>query len=456
MQTNFSEEQLQDPRIAEADSILQKCVHCGLCTATCSTYVLLGDERDSPRGRIYLMKDMFENASSASKEVRTHVDRCLSCLSCMSTCPSGVDYMHLVDLAREHIEETSERPARDQMMRNMLASVLPFPSRFRMALWAAMLARPFRGLFRKLHLTELAAMLELAPGRPPVRGRYAGGGVARPHAHRAKRVAMLPGCAQQVLRPQINDATVRLFARQGIEVIVSRESGCCGALTHHMGRKEETELAVKKNIDAWYELMREEPLDAIIINASGCGTTVKDYGHMLSDDPQYSRRAEEISAITKDVTEFLFDYEQDAPQNWSSIKVAYHSACSMQHGQRVTEEPKALLRKAGFTVMDIPEGHICCGSAGVYNILQPEIASQLRDRKVQNIESIKPDIIATGNIGCITQIATGTKIPIVHTVELLDWALGGPIPKGLESMAKNSKNVRSLYKEQELEKDQTE
>ncbi len=445
MRTNFTLEQLKDPTIAEVEGILKKCVHCGLCTATCSTYVLVGDERDSPRGRIYLIKDMFEQGRDASNEVRYHVDRCLSCLSCMTTCPSGVDYMHLVDRARVRIEETSTRSLKERLVRNLLADILPYPFRFRAALWAATLVRPFESVFRRMGFAEFAAMLRLAPKTPPTKGRYAGGGVARPHSHRAKRVALLPGCAQQVLRPQINDATVRLLARQGIEVIVPRDVGCCGALVHHMGREDEARQAVKKNVDAWYQLMLSEPLDAVIINASGCGTTVKDYGHMLSGDPDYADRAKEISSITRDVTEFLYDYEQDAPQNWSSIVVAYHSACSMQHGQQISEQPKELLRKAGFTVVDVPEGHICCGSAGVYNILQPELATELRDRKVWNIELVKPDIIATGNIGCITQISGGTAIPVVHTVELLDWALGGPIPDGLETLASSSKNIKSLY-----------
>ncbi len=445
MQTNFSPEQLQDPRIAEAESILRKCVHCGLCTATCSTYVLLGDERDSPRGRIYLIKDMFEQDRKASKEVQLHVDRCLSCLSCMTTCPGGVDYMHLVDLARIRIEETQTRSLKDRFIRKILTVVLPYPMRFRLALWAATLVRPFKGLFRIIGLKEIGAMLELAPVLPMRWAKFRGAGVARPHRYRAKRVALLAGCAQQVLRPEINDATVRLLARQGVEVTIAPEAGCCGALVHHMGREAEAIQAAKRNVDAWYELMRDEPLDAVIINASGCGTTVKDYAHMLAQERGYARRAEEIARITQDVTEFLIDYEQDAPQNWSSIKVAYHSACSMQHGQRVNEAPRALLKQAGYTVLEVPEGHICCGSAGTYNILQPKIAEELRDRKVRNIKAVKPDVIAAGNIGCITQIAQGTDIPIVHTVELLDWALGGPCPRGLERLQDKATHISNLY-----------
>ncbi len=432
MQTNFTAEQLQDPRLAEADAILKRCVHCGLCTATCSTYVLLGDERDSPRGRIYLMKDMFEQDKDASPQVQHHVDRCLSCLSCMTTCPGGVDYMHLVDLARVHIEETGSRSFKDRLVRRMLAAVVPYPERFRKAVALAPFGRPFTALMRRAGLPELAAMIDLAPtnaGRVP---KFSGPGTASTTEKRRAKIIMLAGCAQQVLRPDINDATIRMLARRGVDVEVAAGAGCCGALVHHMGREKEAHAFVKANIDAWSKIIEREPVDAIVINASGCGTTVKDYGHMMARVEGYAERAAKISAMTKDVSEFLSDFDIGPPKRWSSIRVAYHSACSMQHGQSITDEPKMLLKQAGFTVLDVPEGHICCGSAGVYNILQPELAGQLRARKVANIESVKADIIATGNIGCITQIGLGTKTPIIHTVELLDWAHGGPVPRGLE------------------------
>lgn len=432
MQTNFTPAQLQDPRLAEADRILKRCVHCGLCTATCSTYVLLGDERDSPRGRIYQMKDMFENGRDASPQVQFHVDRCLTCLSCMTTCPGGVDYMHLVDLARVHIEKTGTRSLKDKAIRKLLSAVVPFPDRFRKAVAMAPLARPLVPVMKRFGMKELAAMLELAPSLPPRQGRFAGPGTAATTETRRARVILLAGCAQQVLRPDINDATIRLLARRGIDVVVAAGAGCCGALVHHMGRETEAHAFVKANIDAWSKVIEREPVDAIIINASGCGTTVKDYGHMMARVADYAERAEKIAGLTKDVTEFLAEHDIGPPKRWSSIRVAYHSACSMQHGQRISDEPKMLLKKAGFTVLDVPESHICCGSAGVYNILQPEIAGELRSRKAANIESVKPDIIAAGNIGCITQIAQGTKIPIVHTVELLDWAYGGPVPRGLD------------------------
>ncbi len=433
MQTNFTAEQLQNPRLAEADQILKRCVHCGLCTATCSTYVLLGDERDSPRGRIYLMKDMFERDRKASTQVQFHVDRCLSCLSCMTTCPGGVDYMHLVDLARVHIEETGSRSLKDRLIRRMLAAVVPYPERFRKAVALAPLGRPFTSMMRRVGLSELAAMIDLAPSNVVRTPKFDGPGTAATQEKRRAKVIMLAGCAQQVLRPDINDATIRMLARRGVDVVVAAGAGCCGALVHHMGREKEAHAFVKANIDAWSKIIEREPVDAIIINASGCGTTVKDYGHMMARVAGYAERAAKISGLTKDVSEFLAGYDIGPPKRWSSIRVAYHSACSMQHGQRITDEPKMLLKKAGFTVLDIPESHICCGSAGVYNILQPQLAGELRARKVANIESVKADIIAAGNIGCITQIGLGTKTPIIHTIELLDWAHGGPVPRGLEN-----------------------
>jgi glycolate oxidase iron-sulfur subunit len=446
MQTNFTAEQLKNPRLAEADRILKRCVHCGLCTATCSTYVLNGDERDSPRGRIYLMKDMFEKDRSASGPVAHHVDRCLSCLSCMTTCPGGVDYMHLVDLGRAHIEETGRRSLKDKMMRRLLAAVVPYPDRFRLAVRLAPLGRPFTASMKRVGLKELAAMLELAPKSVGRSGKFAGPGTAATKAERRARVLMLAGCAQQVLRPEINDATIRLLARRGVDVEVSAGAGCCGALVHHMGKEAEALVFVKRNIDAWIKSIDRAaaegaPVSAVIINASGCGTTVKDYGHMLRGDPAYAAKAARISALTKDITEFLSTYDLGPPKRWSSLRVAYHSACSMQHGQGIIDQPKKLLRDAGFTVLDVPEGHICCGSAGVYNILQPELAGQLRERKVANIQSVRPDLVAAGNIGCITQIGLGMETPIVHSIELLDWAYGGPSPRGLESFERFVKDV---------------
>ena len=427
MQTNFTAAQLADPQVAESEKILRKCVHCGFCTATCPTYVTLGDELDSPRGRIYLIKDMLENDRPADAQVTKHIDRCLSCLSCATTCPSGVDYMHLVDHARIHIEKTYKRPFADRLVRDVLAMVLPYPARFRAALRLARLGRPFARLFERAGLKPFAAMLRLAPASVP-----AASPLSQPGEHAAKgekrgRVAILTGCAQPVLDPAINAATISLLTRLGVEVVAPQGEGCCGALVHHMGREEQALAFARRNVDAWIREVETGGLDAIVITASGCGTTIKDYGHMLRLDPAYAEKAARVSALAKDVTEYLAT--PVCPPK--GLTVAYHSACSMQHGQKITMLPKQLLKAAGFVVRDPPEGHLCCGSAGTYNILQTEISDQLKARKVKNIMATRPDVIAAGNIGCMTQIGSATATPIVHTVQLLDWAYGGPRPATL-------------------------
>ncbi len=434
MQTNFTAEQMLDPAIQSSNGVLRTCVHCGMCTATCPTFLLLGDELDSPRGRIYLIKDMLESGRPATEEVVRHVDRCLSCLSCMTTCPSGVNYMHLVDHAREYIENTYTRPWHERLLRNVLTVVLPRPGLFRAALIGARLAKPFRALVpRKGTLfTRVHAMLDLAPARLPSTGTMQSPQVHAAQGTRRGRVALLAGCAQQVLDPAINESTIRLLTRMGIEVVIARGAGCCGALTHHMGRHDPAMASARANIDAWTREIDADGdgggLDAILVNTSGCGTTVKDYGFMFRTEPD-RERAERVSALAMDISEYLakLDYQPTRPS--PGLRVAYHSACSLQHGQRVTTEPKALLKRAGFTVVDPPEGHICCGSAGTYNLVQPAIAGQLRARKLANIAKTKPDLIAAGNIGCITQLQGGT--PVIHTVQLLDWMAGGPVPAGL-------------------------
>jgi glycolate oxidase iron-sulfur subunit len=430
MQTSFSLAQLADPDTRESEKILRACVHCGFCTATCPTYVLLGDELDSPRGRIYLIKDMLENAKPASERVVTHIDRCLSCLSCMTTCPSGVHYMHLVDHARRYIEETHTRPWPDRLVRRVLALVLPRPLLFRLALLAGALGRPLRRLLPE----RLAVMLALAPRRLPAPSAVDRAQVFKADGERRARVALLSGCAQQVLAPEINEATIRLLTRHGVEVVVAKGAGCCGALVHHMGREAEALAAARANSDAWEREHEQGGLDAVIINASGCGTTVKDYGFMLREDPDYAEKAARIAALAKDVTEFLARLDLKTNGAAPGLVVAYHSACSMQHGQRITAQPKDLLKYAGFTVKDIPESHICCGSAGTYNLLQPELAGQLRARKLANIARVRPDVVATGNIGCLVQLTGGARAPVVHTVELLDWATGGPPPPALAGL----------------------
>ncbi len=395
MQTNFSDIQLADPDTASSNQVLRTCVHCGMCTATCPTFLLQGDELDSPRGRIYLIKAMLESGEPATEEVVRHVDRCLSCLSCMTTCPSGVNYMHLVDHARRYIEETYERP------------------------W---------------HERALRAMLTLAPARLPPAST-----LQRPQTHPAQgqrraRVALLTGCAQRTLAPSINEATIRLLNRMGVDVVIPPEVGCCGALTHHMGRHHEAMAAARAALAGWDREMAGEGLDAIVVNTSGCGTTVKDYGFMFRDEPEpWRSRAEAVSARAKDVTEFLATLDYTPTRPASGLRVTYHAACSLQHGQGVLAAPKALLKRAGFTVVEPMEPHICCGSAGIYNIVQPEMAGRLRDRKLDNIGRTRPDLVAAGNIGCITQLAAGPT-PVLHTVELLDWMAGGPAPAAVQAL----------------------
>jgi len=436
MQTNFSLAQLADPDTAVSEKILRTCVHCGFCTATCPTYVLLGDELDSPRGRIYLIKDMLEEDKPANDKIALHVDRCLSCLSCMTTCPSGVDYMHLVDHARARINETYRRPWIDRLVRNVIASVLPNPSRFRAAIGAARVARPFLGLIRRTPgLSRFAPMIALAPARLPSRAAKAAPRSFPAEGERKGRVALLRGCAQSVLDPGINDAAVRLLTRKGVEIVFAEGDYCCGALVHHMGRRSESHAQAKRAIDAWNKLIDDGGLDAIVVTTSGCGTTIKDYGFMFREDAAYAEKARRVSELAKDISEYLETLDLGVPVEPKALTVAYHAACSLQHGQQVKMTPKALLTKAGFDVREPAEGHLCCGSAGTYNMLQPELSARLRDRKVASIEATGALIVAAGNIGCMTQIGSGTELPIVHTVELLDWAYGGPRPPGLASAA---------------------
>ncbi len=427
MQTSFTAAQLADPDVAASEKILRACVHCGFCTATCPTYTLLGDELDSPRGRIYLIKDMLENDRPPTEEIVKHVDRCLSCLSCMTTCPSGVNYMHLVDHARHRIETSFTRPWRDRLMRRAFGVVLPRPGLFRLALGASRLARPLSRILPQ----PLRAALALVPTRLPKASPVDRAQVFAAEGTPAKRVALLSGCAQQVLKPEINAATIRLLTRHGCEVVVADGAGCCGALPHHLG--EDGKALARQNILAWTREIERGGLDAIVANASGCGTMVKDYGFMFRNDPTLAAPAAAVSALGRDVTELMSAIGLRAPVQPTGQRVAYHSACSLQHGQQVREEPKALLKAAGFVVLEPPEGHLCCGSAGTYNLFQPQLASRLRDRKVAAIDSVSPELVAAGNIGCITQIAAGTRLPVVHTAELLDWATGGPRPPAVSS-----------------------
>ncbi len=436
MQTGFTLDQLRDPATAESERIVRTCTHCGFCTATCPTYVLLGDELDSPRGRIYLIKDMLEADRPATAEVVKHIDRCLSCLACMTTCPAGVHYMHLVDHARVHIEQTYRRPAGERLLRAVLAKVLPNPAWFRVALWLAWPARTLAPAFSAVGLRSLAALLRLTPATPPAWPKLRSGRRFPAIGERKGRVALLSGCVNQVLAASVNQAAIGLLNRHGIEAVVPQGEGCCGALPHHLGREGESLEFARRNIDAWTREIEGEGLDAILVTASGCGTMMKDYGFLLRNDPLYAKKAARVAELTKDVSEYLATLDLVPPIRDGNLVVAYHSACSLQHGQRVLHEPKALLTRAGFEVRDVPEGHLCCGSAGTYNMLQPIIARRLAERKAANIAKIAPDVIAAGNLGCMTQLASVTEIPIVHTVELLDWATGGPQPQALQSSRK--------------------
>ncbi|MGV6806036.1 MAG: glycolate oxidase subunit GlcF [Ruegeria sp.] len=431
MQTTFTEQQLKDPGIRRSNEILRNCVHCGFCTATCPTYQVLGDELDSPRGRIYLIKDMLENERVPDEKTVKHIDRCLSCLACMTTCPSGVHYMHLVDHAREYIEANYKRPFTDRVLRWVLAQILPYPMRFRWALFGAKLGRPFRFLMPD---ARLRAMLDMAPKHIPPVSRNDDPQSFVPKGQPIKRVALMTGCAQKALNTDINDATIRLLTRLGCEVVVAEGAGCCGALTHHMGKTRESHATAAANIRAWTREMDGKGLDAIVINTSGCGTTVKDYGHMFRDDP-LAENAERVSAIAMDVSEILIQLDMPAGAD-RGLTVAYHAACSLQHGQQIKSYPKDLLKRAGFVVVEPADSHLCCGSAGTYNLMQPEISAKLKQRKVRTLEARNPDLIAAGNIGCMMQIGSGTQLPVAHTVELLDWATGGPRPRALDSAAK--------------------
>lgn len=438
MQTTFTPEQLTDPAIERSNEILRSCVHCGFCTATCPTYQVLGDELDSPRGRIYLIKDMLENERKPDAKTVKHIDRCLSCLACMTTCPSGVHYMHLVDHARAYIEKNYDRPFSDQALRWILARILPYPMRFRVALLGAKIGRPFARLMPD---ARLRAMLEMAPKSIPPVSRN-DDPQTFPAQDKKMRVALMTGCAQKALNTDINDATIRLLTRLGAEVVVAEGAGCCGALTHHMGKEKESHATAAKNIKAWVREIDNGGLDAIVINTSGCGTTVKDYGHMFRNDA-LAKEAARVSAIAMDVSEVLMRLEMPEGED-KGTKVAYHAACSLQHGQQIKTFPKDLLKKAGFTVLEPADSHLCCGSAGTYNLMQPEISKQLKARKVQSIEALTPDIISAGNIGCMMQIGGGTDVPIVHTVELLDWATGGPQPPALTAEGKNEPQIPIL------------
>ena len=420
---------MNDPEVTHANDILKKCVHCGFCTATCPTYVLLGDELDSPRGRIYLIKEMLQKEAPPSPTVVKHIDRCLSCLSCVTTCPSGVNYMHLIDRARKHIEESFRRSFLDRALRWFIATVFPNYKLFKMVVLIANMLRPISVMLPR----SLARLWRLIPKTQTKVGDRLSIATPKSQPHLQKAVALLPGCVQRVLDPNIDAATTRVLRRYNCQTKISEGSGCCGALSYHMGKTDQAMQYAQNNIDAWYHELKAGNIESIVSNTSGCGTMIKDYAHIFRNDPDWAEKSDLVSKSCLDISQLLSTLQISAPSS-NLPTVTYHSACSLQHGQKLHDEPKMLLEKCGYTVVDVPEGHLCCGSAGTYNILQPKISDRLLQRKLANIAKTEGNIVAAGNIGCIVQLRNGSKIPVVHTVELLDWATGGPKPEGLSKL----------------------
>lgn len=429
MQTNFTKKQLQNPEVKNTEGILRKCVHCGMCNATCPTFQVLGDELDGPRGRIYLIKDMIENNKAPTEKVVKHIDRCLSCYACMTTCPSGVNYMHIIDHGRNHIERNYKRPWFDKNLRNILSYILPRANVFLTMGLLVKLIKPLAFLL-PAKLKDMVSLMPTAFPKPQHKVKK----VYSPEGKVYARVILLTGCVQKVISPQINDSTINILNRHGVEVHVAQELSCCGSLNHHLGKEKLAHKSFVQNINAWSEICSKQPIDAILVNTSGCGTTLKDYGFIFKDHPdkELRRKAKQISELAKDITEYLGkNIKLNFVPQEKKYKIAYHSACSMQHGQKVYAQPINLLKQSGNDILEVPDGHLCCGSAGTYNLLQGTMAKELLKRKVENINKIEPDFISAGNIGCITQIATGTQTPIVHTVELLDWFTGGNKPTSI-------------------------
>ena len=407
MQTRLADWIRDTPAGVEADSILRKCVHCGFCLATCPTYNLLGDELDSPRGRIYLMKQMLEGAP-VTRRTQLHLDRCLTCRACETTCPSGVEYGKLLDIGRNVIEEKVERKGRDRMRRWFLKTTLPHRGLFGLAL---SLGRMFRSLLPE----EVAAHV--------MKARPAG---ATPAARHSRRMVMLAGCVQPSLAPSINAAAARLLDRVGISLVDAPRAGCCGAVTHHLNYQAEALGYVKRNIDAWWPHV-EAGAEAIVITASGCGTMVKDYGHLLRHDPDYAAKAVRISELARDVSEVVAAEREALAGKFRTdaapMKVAFHSPCSLQHGLRIVGTVEAILGDAGLTLTSVPDSHLCCGSAGTYSILKPELSKRLLHGKLRALKSGRPAEVATANIGCLAHIATESDVPVRHWIELVEERL---------------------------------
>ncbi len=430
MRTTIPPHLLQDPEVEASEKVLRACVHCGFCNATCPTYLLTGNELEGPRGRIYLIKSVLEEDVPPTRQTVEHIDNCLGCLACETTCPSGVDYSLLLETARPRLDQLVKRPLMDRLLRALLTRMLPYPGRTRLALRMSWIGRAFSFLMPRV----MRPLLAMAPKRLPRPAAVARPGVVPAEGTRRLRVALLTGCVQQVLGPQINDATVRLLTRLGAEVVIPPDMGCCGALTFHMGERKRSLKLMQRAIEVWHREL-EAGLDAIVLNTSGCGTAIKEYDHIFRHDPQWADKAKAVVERVRDVSEVVAQLGLGKADCAPALKVAYHDACSLQHGQHVTDPPRQLLQAAGFEVVEVPEGHICCGSAGTYNMLRPDLAQQLQARKAEHIASVAPQIVAAGNIGCMEQIAARAEVPVVHTVELLDWATGGPAPTGVSSEA---------------------
>jgi glycolate oxidase iron-sulfur subunit len=442
MRTTILAELKEDPDVQVSEEMLRNCVHCGFCNATCPTYLLTGNELEGPRGRIYLIKSMLEGRIEPSRQTVAHIDSCMGCLACETTCPSSVAYRHLLEDARPRLDRMQSRALGDRLLRLLLTHLLPYRGRFKLAMRLTALGKMCGPLLPK----RMRNLLSMAPARLPEPAREARPGISPAVGVKRMRVALLTGCVQQVLGPQINDATVRLLNRLGAEVVIPKEMGCCGALTYHMGERDHSMGLMRRNIEVWHQEITGDGLDAIVLNTSGCGTVVREYDHIFRNDPAIADKASAVAKKVRDVSEvvaelglatFLADSQDRKGAGAfgggnSAVKVAYHDACSLQHGQRVKEAPRELLATAGFEVVEVSEGHICCGSAGTYNMLEPEMAAQLGERKAAAVEKTAADVVAAGNIGCMEQIGAGVTIPVVHTVELLDWATGGPCPQGLQ------------------------
>lgn len=401
MQTNINQQYLETSKGKEAESILRSCVHCGFCTATCPTYQLLGDELDGPRGRIYLIKQMLEG-KGVSEKTQMHLDRCLTCRSCETTCPSGVQYGRLVEIGREITEQQVSRPIHAKLMRYALRKVVPYPKRFSGLVKIGQVFKPVMsdGMKKKMPLLPEPT--------------------ARPQQTHSRKMLVLEGCAQSIATPETNSATARILDKLSIELISANKAGCCGAVSHHLSAVDEGLDFMRRNIDAWWPYV-EQGAEAIVITASGCGAVVKEYGHLLKSDALYAEKAEKVSALAKDVSEILKN-EGLSKLNTNTVnkKVAFHSPCTLQHGQKLSGVVESILSDVGFSLTNVMDSHLCCGSAGTYSILQPKLSKQLLENKINSLQKESPDVIATANIGCQMHMATKADIPVKHWIELID------------------------------------